>query len=128
MLTSKEYFKTILKLLADKLTVKGKTFSYTDAVVEEIVRLGISPQYGAREIQRTVYAQIRGKLVNAITDNGDATDFTADFVDGEFVVDYTELKVETDYIEGIEKSNSSLITDNVIMTVPESTCVGCPCV
>ena len=78
--------KKELKILADKLATKGKTFNYTDAVVEEIVRLGISPAYGAREIQRTVYAQIRGKLVNAITNNGSATEFMADFINGEFVV------------------------------------------
>lgn len=79
-----------LKALAEKLMKNNLGFTYTDACVDEIVRLGISPMYGAREIQRTVYAQVRSKLVKAITANnvlkGKATSFEADFNGTDFVI------------------------------------------
>lgn len=82
-----------LKTLAEKLMGKNKLgFSYTDACVDEIVRLGISPAYGAREIQRTVYAQVRSKLVkaivanNALPENARVKGFEADFDGKEFVI------------------------------------------
>lgn len=79
-----------LKALAEKLIKNKVGFTYTDACVDEIVRLGISPMYGAREIQRTVYAQVRSKLVKAIVANNalktKATAFEADFNGTEFVI------------------------------------------
>lgn len=83
-----------LKTLADKLTLKGVKFTYTDTCVDEIVRLGISPMYGAREIQRTVYAQVRSKLVDAITSTK-GKEFEADFDGKEFIVKVKKSKSST---------------------------------
>lgn len=83
--------KKELDILKNKLLLKGVTFTYTDACVKEIVRLGISPMYGAREIQRTVYAQVRGKLVEAITSTGEKA-FEADFDGKDFVVTAKKAK------------------------------------
>jgi ATP-dependent Clp protease ATP-binding subunit ClpA len=83
--------KKELDILKNKLVLKGVTFTYTDACVKEIVRLGISPMYGAREIQRTVYSQVRGKLVDAITTTGEKS-FEADFDGTNFVVKPVKAK------------------------------------
>lgn len=85
-----------LDALVDKLVNKNLKLTYTDAVVNEIVKRGISPMYGAREIQRLVYSQVRSKLVKAIIANQaskkPSKSFVADYKDGEFVIETKSAK------------------------------------
>lgn len=92
--------KKELDILAKKLRAKNISFNYTDACVDEIVRLGISPAYGAREIQRTVYQKVRGKLVNAIT-NGTSKSFTADFNGTDFIINSNKKRASKKLFENL---------------------------
>lgn len=79
-----------LKLLDAKLAAKGIKAEYTDACISELVRLGVSPEYGAREIQRLINSKIKVKFVDAIINGTKAKKFIVDFKDGEFVVEATK--------------------------------------
>lgn len=75
-----------LRFLDDKLSVKGIKATYTDACTKALVDKGISPEFGAREIQRLIDSQIKVKFVDAIIGGTKSKNFIVDFKDDEFVV------------------------------------------
>ena len=76
-----------LRLLDAKLAVKGITATYTDACIDALVEKGVSPEYGAREIQRLVNNEIKVKFVDCIIDGSKTKKYVVDYRDDEFVVE-----------------------------------------
>ena len=67
-----------LKELDAKLAAKSIRLVYTDNAKAEMLRLGYSPEYGAREMDRVIGNQINPLIVNEIlfgslANGGDAT-------------------------------------------------------
>ncbi len=75
-----------LKALDIKLSIQGIKASYTDACIDALVKKGVSPEYGAREIQRIIDNDIKVQFVDFIVDETKAKSYTVDYVDDKFVV------------------------------------------
>lgn len=80
--------ETKLKELDDKLAAKGISLVYTDNAKAEMLSLGYSQEYGAREMERVIGNQINPLVVNEIlfgslANGGDAT---LNFQEGAFVL------------------------------------------
>ena len=81
-----------LKKLKAMLKTKSIAVSVTDAAVDELVKRGISAQYGAREIQRVIDNDIKKMFVKVIINGNAAKNYNIDVVDGQFVMN--EVNVE----------------------------------
>jgi ATP-dependent Clp protease ATP-binding subunit ClpA len=77
-----------LRELDGKLESKNIHLEYTDEVKIEMLRLGYSPEYGAREMERVIGNQIKPLIVNEILFGSLASGGSAvlDFIDGRFTV------------------------------------------
>ena len=75
-----------LKLLDTKLSLKGIKAKYTDECKKALIKKGISPEYGAREIQRIIGSEIKEKFVDYIFTNPGKKNYVVDYVDDKFVV------------------------------------------
>ena len=60
--------------------------SYTDEAIDEIVKRGVSAQYGAREIQRVIDNSIKKMFVKKIVDGNAEGEYKVDIENGEFVL------------------------------------------
>ena len=78
--------KKELKTLTAKLKAKGISVKYTDATINEIVKRGVSAQYGAREIQRVVDNDIKKMFVKQIVSGKASGSYTVDVVNNEFTM------------------------------------------
>lgn len=83
-----------------KLLKKNISAKYSKACIDEIIKLGISPQYGAREIQRLIDSKIKKLFIDMIIDGkvpstGKPKTLTIDVVDGQFVCKTTSPKTRT---------------------------------
>jgi ATP-dependent Clp protease ATP-binding subunit ClpA len=87
--------KKELSALSEKLAKKGITANYTDNCINELVRRGISPEYGAREIQRLVNSEIKISFVNQIMSGSKVKKYTVDYNGTEFTVEPTNKKKTT---------------------------------
>lgn len=85
--------KKELKLFNDKLAIRGVSTTFSDACVAELVRLGISPEFGAREIQRLISSKIKSQFVDLIVNGEKAKKYVVDFKDGEFKVKAAKVAV-----------------------------------
>jgi ATP-dependent Clp protease ATP-binding subunit ClpA len=74
-----------LNKLAIKLKAKGITAKYTDAAIDEIIKRGVSAQYGAREIQRVIDNDIKKMFVKQIISGKTGQNYTVDVVCDQFV-------------------------------------------
>lgn len=88
------------RILNDKLAAKGVKATFTDDCINALVKKGVSPEYGAREIQRIIDFEIKVKLADQIL-NGDKK-FKVDYKDDDFVV--TAIKNKT------AKDSKNLVT------------------
>ena len=77
-----------LRELDGKLESKNIHLEYTDEAKIEMLRLGYSPEYGAREMERVIGNQIKPLIVNEILFGSLASGGSAvlDFIDGRFTV------------------------------------------
>ena len=75
-----------LNKLADKLKAKGANVTFTDATIKKIMETGVSAQYGAREIQRTIDNDIKKMFVKQIIAGKGKGDFVVDVTDGKYVI------------------------------------------
>jgi ATP-dependent Clp protease ATP-binding subunit ClpA len=82
-----------LNVLIAKLKAKGMNISFTDACLDEIVKRGVSPVYGAREIQRVVNEEIKKLFVEAIIDGKTFSKGVIDYKNNSFAV--SEEKILT---------------------------------
>ena len=78
--------KKELNILSLKLKAKGIKARYTEAAIDEIVKRGVSAQYGAREIQKVVDTDVKRPFVKKIISGADVSSYVVDVVDGNFVV------------------------------------------
>ena len=76
-----------LKALSDKLLNRNITISYTDALKEHILEVGVTTEYGARELNRVIDRELKPLLVDAIL-YGDLKD------GGDLAITYLDGKVE----------------------------------
>ena len=83
-----------LRALDAKLSVRGITATYTDACINALVEKGVSPEYGAREIQRLVNNEIKVKFVDCIIDGTKSKTYKVDYVDGRFTVEPTRARAK----------------------------------
>jgi ATP-dependent Clp protease ATP-binding subunit ClpA len=56
----------MLAALADQLLTKGYTLKYSESVLAELVELGYSRVYGAREMQRVIQEQVEDRIAEAV--------------------------------------------------------------
>jgi ATP-dependent Clp protease ATP-binding subunit ClpA len=75
-----------LQILTNKLKAKGIAVKYTDAAISEVVKRGVSAQYGAREIQRVVNNDIKKMFVKKIISGKASGSYTVDVVNNEFAM------------------------------------------
>lgn len=70
--------------LKDRLLEQGYHFTYTNNVVEELTKLGYSPIYGARQLNRTIQERVEDKLAAAIVGGqlAQGGTFTLDSIEG----------------------------------------------
>ena len=78
--------KKELKLLNERLKTKKISATFTDACVDELVKRGVSKEYGAREIQRAVNENIKELFVREIINERNLTDCTVDYANEQFVI------------------------------------------
>ena len=83
---AKMVVKKELKKLTAKLKAKNIAVKYSDAAIDEIVKRGVSAQYGAREIQRVIDNDIKKMFVKHIVSGNASGSYTVDVVNGEFVM------------------------------------------
>lgn len=76
-----------LKALDMKLAIQGIKASYTDACINALVKKGVSPEYGAREIQRLVNNEIKVQFVDYIVNDTKTKNYKVDYVGEKFVVE-----------------------------------------
>ena len=75
-----------LKALDLKLAVQGVKATYTPACVNALVEKGVSPEYGAREIQRIINNEIKVQFVDCIINNAKIKNYKVDYVGDKFIV------------------------------------------
>ena len=75
-----------LKALTAKLKAKKISVQYSDATIAEIIKRGVSTQYGAREIQKVIDRDIKVLFVKAIVSGKAAENYLVDIKDGNFVI------------------------------------------
>lgn len=75
-----------LNALTAKLKAKKIGVSYSDATINEIVKRGVSPQYGAREIQKVIDRDIKTLFVKEIISGKPAEKYVVDLSDGKFII------------------------------------------
>jgi ATP-dependent Clp protease ATP-binding subunit ClpA len=75
-----------LKKLTAMLKAKGIAVTYTDAAIEQIVKQGVSTQYGAREIQRVIDREVKTMFVKKIISGKADKNYTVDVVNGKFTI------------------------------------------
>jgi len=68
-----------LNKLADVLKEKKVTAKFTAETIDELVRIGLSEEYGAREIQRAINEHIRTLFVEALLEEKPLTHVTVDY-------------------------------------------------
>jgi len=83
-----------LRALDAKLSVRGVKAEYTDACINALVEKGVSPEFGAREIQRLVNNEIKVKFVDCIIDGIKSKTYKVDYVDGQFTVEPTRARAK----------------------------------
>ena len=72
-----------LKKLTELLSKKKITVTYTDNVINQIIKMGVSREFGARGIQRTINENIKTLFVDAIINEKVLNDVIVDY-DGKF--------------------------------------------
>ena len=75
-----------LNALTAKLKAKKIGVSYSDATINEIVQRGVSPQYGAREIQKVIDSDLKTLFVKEIISGKPAEKYVVDLSDGKFII------------------------------------------
>lgn len=80
--TGRKIAEKQLEQLQEQLAPKKVSITFTEDVISKVVKEGVSPAYGAREIKRQV-DMIRDVIIDAIIDGG-ITDMTIEVVDGEY--------------------------------------------
>jgi len=84
----KQIAEKMLKTLAVRLLENGITATFTDAILEMLVKVGFDPAYGARPLRRAIQNRIEDfiaeEMLDAKVKNGDSV--TIDFVDEKVVV------------------------------------------
>ena len=78
--------KKELGFLSKKLESKGITATFTKSCIDELVKRGVSPEFGAREIQRLVNSEIKSKFVDLIIDGAKAKQYTVEYNGTDFVI------------------------------------------
>lgn len=78
-----------LKILTARLKAKGITVAYTDAAIDEIVKRGVSAQYGAREIQNVIDKDIKPMFTKQLISGKMDSNSTVDFDGSKFVINKT---------------------------------------
>ncbi len=87
-----EALRTIARNMLSSLSERAKTlhidFSYTDAAVEEIARLGYKPEYGARPLRRVVTSKVEDLMSQKLleTDTPVENRFVLDVQNGQFLL------------------------------------------
>jgi ATP-dependent Clp protease ATP-binding subunit ClpA len=84
--------KKELGLLDAKLAKRNITAEYTDECIDELVRRGVSPEFGAREIQRLINSQIKVKFVDRIVSGSRIKKYVVDYNGTEFTVESSRYK------------------------------------
>lgn len=92
-----------LKKLTLKLKVKGTNVKYTDATIDKLVEMGVSTQYGAREIQRVIDNEIKKMFVKQIISGKNKGDCTVDVVDGKFAI-LSDKKTSTNNVKVVRET------------------------
>ena len=72
-----------LKKLTELLSKKKITVTYTDNVINQIIKMGVSREFGARGIQRTINENIKTLFVDAIINEETLNNVVVDY-DGNF--------------------------------------------
>jgi ATP-dependent Clp protease ATP-binding subunit ClpA len=91
-----------LKRLTAKLKAKGIAVKYTDATIAEVVKRGVSAQYGAREIQKVIDNDIKKMFVKKIVSGKAAGSYAVDVINGEFsLVTDVNLSTEDEIVTAI---------------------------
>jgi ATP-dependent Clp protease ATP-binding subunit ClpA len=75
-----------LKKLSAKLKARGIAVTYTDSAIDEIVKRGVSAQYGAREIQKVIDNDVKKLFVKHIISGKTAQNYNVDFDGEQFIV------------------------------------------
>ena len=57
--------------IVSKLEQKGFSITIQDDVIEKMAQLGYSPEYGARELKRTITRELKNPLSNYLLKNAD---------------------------------------------------------
>ena len=89
---TEENFRGIARImlgeLVDAMKEKGLTLTYTDAVVDYLVKKSYSVTYGARNLRRLIQKEIEDPVANAIIENYTAQNksITVDCADGAITV------------------------------------------
>lgn len=75
-----------LKKLTVMLNAKDISVTYTDAAIEQIVKKGVSAQYGAREIQRVIDRDVKTMFVKKIISGKADKSYVVDVVNDKFTI------------------------------------------
>ena len=75
-----------LKIVNERLKPKKIFPEYTDACIDELIRLGVSPSYGAREVQHVIDDKITTLFVDYILGGKELGKCSVDFKNGKFKV------------------------------------------
>lgn len=95
---TKENLAEITRLILNEVTERAAAcnmeLSFTDEVIERIVKEGYDPRYGARPLRRTVETMIEDNLSNLILENtsGSAIKVTVSEKDGELIFKKTKKR------------------------------------
>ena len=78
----------MLSSLSERAKTLHIDFSYTDAAVEEIARLGYKPEYGARPLRRVVTSKVEDLMSQKLleTDTPVENRFVLDVQNGQFLL------------------------------------------
>jgi len=125
-----EIVKLQLKGVAKLLEEQNLGFSYTDQALEEIVKIGFDPIYGARPLRRAIQKQIENPISSLIIEGkskpGDQ--INVDFKNDSFSFDIVKPQIE-EKAQKIEKQFKCLVCDNIFKTeiVKNSTVICSRC-
>ena len=88
---SRKVAKKELKLLTARMKAKGYTMTYSDETINQLVALGISDTYGAREMQKTIETHIKRLVTRKILNGSMPTRGVVVYKDNKFDIEEAQV-------------------------------------
>jgi ATP-dependent Clp protease ATP-binding subunit ClpA len=83
--------KKELKLLTLRMKSKGFNVTYSDDAISELVKLGVSDKYGAREMQKAIETNIKRMVTRKILNDSMPTRCVVVFKNGKFDIEEAQV-------------------------------------